>query len=156
MLYNVVFVSTVQQVNQLYLYIYPLFFLISFSFRSPQSTEWSSLYYIIGSYWLLILYMCSVAHLCQTLCNSVDCRLLGSSVHGNLQAILEWVAISYSRGSSHPRESDPCLSSLLHWQAHSLLPGKSYFIHSSVSTGEGNGTPLQYFRLENPMDGEAW
>ena len=22
--------------------------------------------------------------------------------------------------------------------------------------GEGNGTPLQYFRLENPMDGGAW
>ena len=21
---------------------------------------------------------------------------------------------------------------------------------------EGNGTPLQYFCLENPMDGEAW
>ena len=21
---------------------------------------------------------------------------------------------------------------------------------------EGNGTPLQYSRLENPMDGEAW
>ena len=24
------------------------------------------------------------------------------------------------------------------------------------SNGEGNGTPLQYSRLENPMDGEAW
>ena len=22
--------------------------------------------------------------------------------------------------------------------------------------GEGNGTPLQYSRLENPMDGRAW
>ena len=22
--------------------------------------------------------------------------------------------------------------------------------------GEGNGTPLQYFCLENPMDGGAW
>ena len=22
--------------------------------------------------------------------------------------------------------------------------------------GEGNGTPLQYFCLENPMDGRAW
>ena len=94
--------------------------------------------------------MCSVAHLCQTLCNSVDCRPLGSSVHGNLQAILEWVAISYSRGSSHPRESDPRLSSLLHWQAHSLLPGKSYFIHSSVSTGEGSGTHSSTFAWEIP------
>ena len=37
-------------------------------------------------------------------CNSMDCRPPGSSVHGILQArILEWVAISFSRGSSWPR-----------------------------------------------------
>ena len=39
----------------------------------------------------------------STLCDPVDCSLPGSSVHGILQArILEWVAISFSRGSSHP------------------------------------------------------
>ena len=27
---------------------------------------------------------------------------------------------------------------------------------SAVQNGEGNGTPLQYSCLENPMDGEAW
>ena len=27
---------------------------------------------------------------------------------------------------------------------------------SGRSPGEGNGTPLQYSSLENPMDGEAW
>ena len=26
----------------------------------------------------------------------------------------------------------------------------------SMAPGEGNGTPLQYTCLENPMDGEAW
>ena len=26
----------------------------------------------------------------------------------------------------------------------------------SMAPGEGNGTPLQYFCLENPMDGGAW
>ena len=42
-----------------------------------------------------------VAQSCPTLCNPVDCSLVGSSVHGILQArILEWVAISFSRGSS--------------------------------------------------------
>ena len=30
------------------------------------------------------------------------------------------------------------------------------FIHSSVCIGEGNGTPLQYSCLANPMDGGAW
>ena len=45
-----------------------------------------------------------VAQSCPTLCDPVDCSLLGSSIHGILQArILEWVAISFSRGSSQPR-----------------------------------------------------
>ena len=39
------------------------------------------------------------------LCNPVGCSPPGSSVHGILQArILEWVAISFSRGSSRPRD----------------------------------------------------
>ena len=36
------------------------------------------------------------------------------------------------------------------------LPLASYFIHGSVYMGEGDGTPLQYSCLENPMDGGAW
>ena len=37
--------------------------------------------------------------------NPMDCSLPGSSVHGILQArILEQVAISFSRGSSQPRD----------------------------------------------------
>ena len=39
------------------------------------------------------------------LCNPVDCSLPGSSLHGILQArTLEWVATSFSRGSSQPRD----------------------------------------------------
>ena len=35
----------------------------------------------------------------------MDCSLLGFSIHGILQArILEWVTISFSRGSSQPRD----------------------------------------------------
>ena len=30
------------------------------------------------------------------------------------------------------------------------------YSHHAVPTGEGNGTPLQYSCLENPMDGGAW
>ena len=44
---------------------------------------------------------CSLTQSCPTLCNPVDCSLPGSSAHGTFQArILEWVAISFSRGSS--------------------------------------------------------
>ena len=32
----------------------------------------------------------------------------------------------------------------------------TYLINSSIQFGEGNGTPLQYSCLENPMDGGAW
>ena len=46
-----------------------------------------------------------VAQLCPTFCDPMDCSPLGSFVHGILQArILEWVAISFSRGSSQPRD----------------------------------------------------
>ena len=46
-----------------------------------------------------------VAQSCLTLCNPMDCSPPGSSVHGIFQAwILEWVAISFSRGSSWPRD----------------------------------------------------
>ena len=41
--------------------------------------------------------------LCPTLCDLVNCSPPGSSVHGILQErILEWVSISFSRGSSWP------------------------------------------------------
>ena len=46
-----------------------------------------------------------VTQLCPTVSNPMDCSLPGSSVHEILQEkILEWVAISFSRGSSRPRD----------------------------------------------------
>ena len=46
-----------------------------------------------------------VAQSCPTLCNPVDCSLPCSSVQGIFQArVLEWVAISFSTGSSPPRD----------------------------------------------------
>ena len=48
-------------------------------------------------------WLTEVAQSCPTLCDSMDCSLPGSSVHGILQAIvLEWIAIPFSRGSSRP------------------------------------------------------
>ena len=46
-----------------------------------------------------------VAQLYLSLCDHVDFGLPGSSIHGIFQArILEWIAISFSRGSSQPRD----------------------------------------------------
>ena len=70
------------------------------------------------------LSLTGVAQSCLTLCDPMDCSLPGSSVHGIFQArILGWVAISFSRLSSQPRElRSPAL------QENSLLtelPGNS-------------------------------
>ena len=60
---------------------------------------------------------CLVAKSCLTLCDPMDYSLPGSSVHVILQArILEWVAISFSRGSF-----ERSILHLLHWQVD-LLP----------------------------------
>ena len=56
---------------------------------------------------LWIICFCLVTKSCLTLCDcdSMDCSLPGSSVHGISQArILEWIVISFSGGSSHPRD----------------------------------------------------
>ena len=46
-----------------------------------------------------------VTQLCATPCDPTDCSLPGSSVHGFFQArVLEWVASSFSRGSSRPKD----------------------------------------------------
>ena len=73
-----------------------------------------------------------IAQSCPTLCDPVDCSPPGSSVHGILQArILEWVAISFSRGSSQPRDqthvsriAGRCLSSNLP-SGHNITSGRT-------------------------------
>ena len=48
---------------------------------------------------------CLATKSCPTLCNPMDCSPPDSSVHGILQARkLEWVAISFTKGSSQPRD----------------------------------------------------
>ena len=54
---------------------------------------------------LLVAIWSEVAQLCLTLCDPMDCSLPRSSVHGIFQAgVLQWVAISFSRASSRPRD----------------------------------------------------
>ena len=77
----------------------------------PLSSWTMHFYFVCHSVWIIYLTMwvcvccvCSVTRSCLTVCDPMDCSPLGSSVHGIFQArILEWVAISSSRGSSKPR-----------------------------------------------------
>ena len=57
-----------------------------------------------------------VTQSCRTLCEPTDCSLPGCSIQGIFQArILEWVAISFSRGSPRPRDQTQvsCIASRL-------------------------------------------
>ena len=78
---------------------------------SPSTTPYKTVWYCLlkmmacmGCVCVCVcVYVCMSVHaqLCQTLYDPMDCNLSGSSVHGIFQArILEWVAISFSRGSS--------------------------------------------------------
>ena len=75
-----------------------------------------------------------VAQSCPTLCNPMDYSLQGSSVHGIFQArVLEWVAISSSRGSSRPRD----------WTWVSRIAGKQYRLsHQESNTYTISDNPL--------------
>ena len=89
-------------------------------------------------HYILVCGVCSVAQSCPTLCNPVDCSQPGSSVHGSFPLrILEWVTISFSRGSSRPRDRT-CVSCLADRLFTTEPPGKPrsllviYFMCSSV------------------------
>ena len=64
--------------------------------------------YFVTCLWIFFrsrVHTCLVAQLCLTRCNPMDGSPPGSSCHGISQArILEWEAVSFSRGSSCPRD----------------------------------------------------
>ena len=84
--------------------------------------------------------MCSVIQSCLTLCDPMDCSPPGSSVHGIFLArILEWVAISYSRGFSQPRDQTASL-------AYSALAGRLF---TTRTTWEAPQSQLYHHRQES-------
>ena len=77
-----------------------------------------------STYWVILSVSESeVSQSCPILCNPMDSSLPGSSVHGIFQArVLEWVTISFSRGSSQPRDRTHCRQALYHL-SHQESPG---------------------------------
>ena len=68
---------------------------------------------------------CEVAQSYPTLCDPMDCSLPGSTIHGIFQArILEWVAISFSRRSSQPKD----------WTRVSSIVGRRFTIWATRET----------------------
>ena len=70
--------------------------LLNFSVSVMSSLNWGNSPYEKSESEVTLLWL--------TLCNLMDCNLPDSSIHAIFQArILEWVAISFSKGSSQPR-----------------------------------------------------
>ena len=86
--------------------------------------------------------MVLVTQSCPTLCDPMDCSPPGSSVHEIFQArILEWLAISFSRGSSQPRGG-----------TRVTCTAGRFFTEKLVPSALEHENPLQYSCLENPVD----
>jgi len=77
-----------------------------------------------------------------TFCDPMDCSSPSSSVHRIFQArVVEWVAISYSRGSSWPKHwaHISCISYLSKWILYHL---RSLKVGFSSQCGEGKHNPI--------------
>ena len=81
--------------------------------------------------------------LCPTLSDPMDCSLPGSSIHGIFQAIGLCLIADFPGGSDGKAST---------YSAGDL----GSILGSGRSSGEGNGNPLQYSCLENPVDGGVW
>ena len=72
------------------------------------------------TYWFLERYTEVLSHV-WLFHDPIACTPPGSSVHGIFQVrLLEWISISYSRGSSWPRDRPPCLLCFPRWQVDTL------------------------------------
>ena len=99
-----------------------------------DSWLWKSCYHswtLDGHFWWVFEVKVLVAQSCLTLCDPMNCSPPGSSVPGISQArILEWVAISSSRGPSQPRD----------WTQVSYIAGrwfkKKFFLVPSEPPGK--------------------
>ena len=105
---------------------------------SPSSRFWGHCY--LPQLWFLVL----VAQSCSTLCDSMDCRQLDSSVHGILQArILERVATPFSSRSSSTQGWNPCLlhcRQILYCLSHQRSQRNTNITLKIVINSQGKGT----------------
>ena len=97
---------------------------------------------------------------CSTLCDPMDCSLPASSIHGIFQArVLEWVAISFFRRSSQPRDwtQVSCIAGRFFtvWvtrEAH-MVPQQSFF---KGQVKEGVSPKVYHELMHNSLIGWWW
>ena len=124
---------------------------------------------IVFSGWHIYIHIqfSPVAQLCQTLCESMDCRTPGLPVHHQLpefmQTHVHWVGVhTHTHTHTHTYMTD-CLSPASVFLGSSVVKNLSpnagdigLIPGLERSPGEGNGEPFQYSCLGNAMDRGAW
>ena len=103
------------------------------------------------------VYACVYAQSCATLCNPMDHSLPDSSVHENSQArIVEWIAISFFRGSSQSKDQTHVSCVLAGRFFPTEPPGKPNkntfketqpFIYTHIRPQNAGNNPLMWFTL---------
>ena len=73
-----------------------------------------------------------------------------ASIHGVAKSQTRLKRVSSSSGRCILKSRDIIFPTKVHLVKAMIFPAVMY------RCGEGNGTPLQYSCLENPMDGGAW
>ena len=123
------------------------------AYQAPPSMGFSSQEYWSG----VPLPSPKLLHLCPTHCKPMDCSRQGP-LPVELSRQEYWSGLPYPPPGDLPNLGiEPGSPSLEADVLTSEPPGKPlYSIHTALLSGEGNGTPLQYSWLENPMDGGAW
>ena len=101
--------------------------------------------------------VCLIAHLCPTLCDSLDCNP-SDSVHRILQArVLEWVAISSSRGSFQPRDQTRISCVSCPGMRADSLPLYPWATWEALSSGKPSEKALHLFLPHfTPPTGKRW
>ena len=102
-----------------------------------------------------------VAHSCPTLCDLIDCSLPDSSVHRIQQVrMLEWVAISFSRGSPQPMDQTRVFWIgrwiLYHWTTREPQKLCYFLVKISLLLHYLYGTNLQYFLYHITKRNRHW
>ena len=119
----------------------------SFSFRISPSNEYSGLIPFRMD-WLDLL--------------AIQGTLKSLFQHHSSKASILWCSAFFMVQLSHPYISDYLSASdyktitLTRWTFVGKVMFLLFNMLSRLAIGEGNGTPLQYSCLKNPMDGGAW
>ena len=106
--------------------------------------------------WIMLLWTTIYKFLCGLMCSVLS----GVNLGVELRDYMITLCLTFWRTAKlFPTGTVPVyipISSVREFQFLHILASNCYFLFHYISLGEGNGKPLQYSCLGNPMDRGAW